>query len=208
MFDKDDLEAVQFVTAAANLRASNFSIPMESFFKVKEMAGKIVPAISSSNAIAASLQVGEAIKLLSGQKDNLRGMVYKRTDESVRMNSYGRTNDQPNPDCLVCSDDSKAIVLCIVKDFSAATLEDLKQTVLLDHLKLSPSSFVIEFESRIIYEYDQEMIDDADPDDKAEIEVNVKRLQRSLADHKLQHQAVLQVQGSKDGQDQVVIVSF
>ena len=54
-FDKDDINAVEFVTAAANIRANNFSIPMESFFKIKEMAGKIVPAISSSNALAGSL---------------------------------------------------------------------------------------------------------------------------------------------------------
>ena len=31
---------------------------------IKEMAGKIVPAISSSNALVASLQVLEAVKLL------------------------------------------------------------------------------------------------------------------------------------------------
>jgi ubiquitin-like 1-activating enzyme E1 B len=55
MFDKDDPTLVEFVTAAANIRASNFSIPMESLFKIKEMAGKIVPAISSSNALGASL---------------------------------------------------------------------------------------------------------------------------------------------------------
>lgn len=64
MFDKDDTDAVQFVTAATNIRAHNFSIPMESLFKIKEMAGRIVPAISSSNAMAASLQVIEAIKLI------------------------------------------------------------------------------------------------------------------------------------------------
>jgi ubiquitin-like 1-activating enzyme E1 B len=43
------------VSSAANLRAHNFSIPFETYFKIKEMAGKIVPAISSSNALAAAL---------------------------------------------------------------------------------------------------------------------------------------------------------
>ena len=38
----------------------------ETLFKVKEMAGKIVPAISSSNALVAALQVMEAVKLLAG----------------------------------------------------------------------------------------------------------------------------------------------
>jgi ubiquitin-like 1-activating enzyme E1 B len=55
MFTKDDELAVEFVTAAANIRAHNFAIGMESLFKIKEMAGKIVPAISSSNALVAAL---------------------------------------------------------------------------------------------------------------------------------------------------------
>lgn len=63
-FDKDDSDALEFVIAASNIRAHNFSIPLETAFKIKEMAGKIVPAISSSNALVASLQVHEAIKLL------------------------------------------------------------------------------------------------------------------------------------------------
>jgi ubiquitin-like 1-activating enzyme E1 B len=43
------------VSAATNIRATNFSIAMESMFKIKEMAGKIIPAISSSNALVAAL---------------------------------------------------------------------------------------------------------------------------------------------------------
>lgn len=60
--------SLQFVSAATNLRAATFSIAMESVFKIKEMAGRIVPAISSSNALAASVQVLEAIKLLTASK--------------------------------------------------------------------------------------------------------------------------------------------
>ena len=67
VFDKDDVFAMDFVSAATNIRAHNFSIPNESSFKIKEMAGKIVPAISSSNALVAALQVHEAIKLLAGE---------------------------------------------------------------------------------------------------------------------------------------------
>jgi len=55
MFDKDDQLGMDFVTAATNIRAHNFSIETETLFKIKEMAGKIVPAISSSNALAAAL---------------------------------------------------------------------------------------------------------------------------------------------------------
>ena len=40
VFDKDDEDALNFVTASANLRAHVFGILPESRFKVKEMAGK------------------------------------------------------------------------------------------------------------------------------------------------------------------------
>ena len=55
VFDKDDPLAMDFVTSATNIRAHNFQIETETLFKVKEMAGKIVPAISSSNALVAAL---------------------------------------------------------------------------------------------------------------------------------------------------------
>ena len=58
---------MDFVSAATNIRAHNFQIQTETLFKIKEMAGKIVPAISSSNALVASLQVTEAVKLLAGE---------------------------------------------------------------------------------------------------------------------------------------------
>ena len=68
------------MTAAANIRASNFSIQMASLFKIKEMAGKIVPAISSSNALGASLQVTECIKLLEKNYTATKAVVYQRVD--------------------------------------------------------------------------------------------------------------------------------
>ena len=46
-----------FVTAAANLRAATFSIPTGSYYDTKGIAGNIIPAISSTNAIVAGLQV-------------------------------------------------------------------------------------------------------------------------------------------------------
>lgn len=58
---------MDFVSAATNIRAHNFQIQTETLFKIKEMAGKIVPAISSSNALVAALQVTEAVKLLAGE---------------------------------------------------------------------------------------------------------------------------------------------
>ena len=181
---------------------------MESYFKVKEMAGKIVPAISSSNALAASLQVAEAIKLLEQKHAAFRGIVYQRTNESVRMNSYGRANDKPNPDCQVCADDSQTIVLCTVKDFSSFTLGDLKQKVLFGNevLALSDQTLMIELNSKIIYEFDKTMVEENDPDDEDEIALNKKRLLKTLSQLQLTEKSVMQVQATKTGGEECVII--
>jgi ubiquitin-like 1-activating enzyme E1 B len=107
-FTKDDDFAVDFVCAATNLRCFNFNIAMESKFKIKEMAGKIVPAISSSNGLVGALQVAEAVKILSKQDDQLRITTYKRMD-TVKLSSSRTINEAKRTDCGVCSDDSKQI---------------------------------------------------------------------------------------------------
>jgi hypothetical protein len=73
------------------------------------------------------------------------------------MNSYTRSNDKPNPDCQVCSDDSQTIILCNIKDFGEFTLKDLTEKVLLGSpcTDLDSSMLAIEFNSKIIYEYDK-----------------------------------------------------
>jgi ubiquitin-like 1-activating enzyme E1 B len=106
MFTKDDEIAVEFVTAAANIRAHNFAIKMESLFKIKEMAGKIVPAISSSNALVAALQTFEAIKILANRKEQIKGVSYVRMDKDKRLMPLTRINEPRNKDCQVCQDDS------------------------------------------------------------------------------------------------------
>lgn len=71
-FDKDDQLAVEFVTSAANIRASSFQIPMHSLFEAKGIAGNIVHAVATTNAIISGLIVIEAIKVLQGDFNNYR----------------------------------------------------------------------------------------------------------------------------------------
>lgn len=82
-FDKDDNDLLDFIIAASNLRAHNYSIPIESGFKIKEIAGNIVPAISSTNGLVAGLEVIEGMKCLSGKIDNLKAV-------SFSSKNYGR----------------------------------------------------------------------------------------------------------------------
>ena len=204
MFNKDDHLLVEFVTAATNIRANNFSIPMESLFKIKEMAGKIVPAISSSNALGASLQVLECIKLLQQKYQALKGIVYKRTDDKLRLNSFARANEPANPECQVCSDDSQSILLLELKQLDKFTLGDFKKDVLLgEHeVRMAGQSLIVEYNSNIVYEYDQEMVDANDEDDADEIKMNENRLKKCFTDLKIVHQSMILVQGAtKDSSD-------
>ena len=72
VFDKDDQLAVEFVTAAANIRALSFGIPPHSLFEAKGIAGNIVHAVATTNAIIAGLIVIEAIKVLQNDVNNYR----------------------------------------------------------------------------------------------------------------------------------------
>ena len=72
IFDKDDQLAVEFVTAASNLRSYCFNIPLQSLFNAKGIAGNIVHAIATTNAIISGLIVIEALKLLTDSLENCR----------------------------------------------------------------------------------------------------------------------------------------
>jgi ubiquitin-like 1-activating enzyme E1 B len=65
-FDKDDEDTLDFVAASANLRSIVFGIETKSRFDIKQMAGNIIPAIATTNAIVAGLCVLEAYKVLRG----------------------------------------------------------------------------------------------------------------------------------------------
>ena len=56
-FDKDDDDTLDFVAASANLRSNVFGIEPKSKFEIKQMAGNIIPAIATTNAMTARLCV-------------------------------------------------------------------------------------------------------------------------------------------------------
>lgn len=94
-FDKDYEPAVDFVYASANLRAANFGISHETQFKIKQIAGNIIAAISSTNAAVAAMQVLEAIKVLE-QSVELRNAFISNA-QSKLIHSYPALGEKPNP---------------------------------------------------------------------------------------------------------------
>lgn len=71
-FDKDDQDTLDFVAASANIRSHIFGIEAKSRFDIKQMAGNIIPAIATTNAIVAGLSVLESFKVLRGEYDKAR----------------------------------------------------------------------------------------------------------------------------------------
>ena len=53
-------------------RAFVYNIPQKTRFDIKSMAGNIIPAIATTNAVIAGGIVMEALKILNGQEDKCR----------------------------------------------------------------------------------------------------------------------------------------
>ncbi|KAF6236095.1 hypothetical protein HO173_005723 [Letharia columbiana] len=123
MFDKDDEDTLDFVAASANLRSIVFGIESKSKFDIKQMAGNIIPAIATTNAITASLCVMQAFKVMRGDLDKAKMVFLERSAARV-INSD--TLKPPNPNCNVCGVMSSTLIL----DPDRATLKDLVEDIL------------------------------------------------------------------------------
>ena len=122
-FDKDDVDTLDFVTASANLRSMVFDIDTKSKFDVKQMAGNIIPAIATTNAMTASLCVLEAFKVMRGDHHKAKTIFLTKGETRAFTSEPLRP---PNPDCGVCGVATSRLEV----DPARATLNDLVQDVL------------------------------------------------------------------------------
>jgi ubiquitin-like 1-activating enzyme E1 B len=83
VWDKDDKDAMDFVAACANIRSIIFTIPQKSRFDMKSMAGNIIPAIATTNAITSGFVVLHAFKVLEKQFEKCQS-VYVRAQPNAR----------------------------------------------------------------------------------------------------------------------------
>jgi ubiquitin-like 1-activating enzyme E1 B len=129
-FDKDDADALAFVVAASNLRAAAFGVEMQSPFAVKGIAGNIVHAIATTNAMVAGLIVLEAIKIVveKGMTKALTTFVRKTPAGNPgrrRPLLCSETLADPIPGCYVCSKG----MLPLAIDVETATLKMFIESV-------------------------------------------------------------------------------
>lgn len=143
VWDKDDALAVEFVTAASNLRSAAHGIPPLSAFEAKGVAGNVIHAVATTNAVVAGLVTAEAIKLLAGCAPACR--VTWLVQQPARL--LAPTDlPPPRPGCAVCG---TASLECEV-DTAGASLAFLVSTVLKRGLGLVAPS--ISTEGGFLYE--------------------------------------------------------
>lgn len=130
--------AMRFVTAASNLRSYVFQIdPIQSLYSAKGIAGNIIPAIATTNAIVAGLQVLQSFHILKAQfdtaanakKNDNKADGEEEKEEGGKLKQMCRytyclrdktrkgyllqptTLPDPNPNCFVCRNATISLAL-------------------------------------------------------------------------------------------------
>ncbi|KAL2759748.1 hypothetical protein ACRALDRAFT_1091375 [Sodiomyces alcalophilus JCM 7366] len=145
-FDKDDADTLDFVAAAANIRSIVFGIEPKSRFDIKEMAGNIIPAIATTNAIVAGLAVIQAFKVLRGDFQQTKELFLAPSNLN-RLIGYTRYSP-PNPECPVCSVYQTSVFV----DLSKATLKDLVEDFVRLQLGYGDKEFAVNNELGPLYD--------------------------------------------------------
>ncbi|KAF2018645.1 ubiquitin-activating enzyme E1 3 [Aaosphaeria arxii CBS 175.79] len=147
-FDKDDVDTLDFVAASANLRSHIFGIETRSKFDIKQMAGNIIPAIATTNAMTASLCVLQAFKVMRNELEKAKMVFLTRSTERVISSEPLRP---PNPECPVCSVAQSTLEV----DTSRATLKDLVEDLLRLQLGYG-EEFSVNSEAGILYDPEED----------------------------------------------------
>lgn len=145
-FSKDDAVSVDFVAAASNLRMYNYHIPLKSRWDIESIAGAIVPAIATTNAIVAGLQsfnLPFALQASAGRD------LWVRYPHPSGKGSIVQSSKPPGPnsECFICQNKMASISL---KDYTEWSLGELVEQVIKGSLGINNP--VVIKEENLIYD--------------------------------------------------------
>ncbi|UJR23767.1 hypothetical protein I4U23_026743 [Adineta vaga] len=169
VWDKNDDADLRFVTASANLRAYIFGINLTSKFDVKSMAGNIIPAVATTNAIVAGITVLQARKILSSLPrsstdhtlTSIKHLtnVFISTDRKTGAIIQSIPLEEPNSSCIQCSDLEQPVRVRI--NMSLFTLYSLYERLIRKHLKMNkPDVIIADGSGRILISADDDEEDE------------------------------------------------
>lgn len=155
-FDKDDDDTLNFVVAAANLRCFVFNIEVKSKFDIKQIAGNIIPAIATTNAIISGFSSLESLQYFTNKDFNESFRNSSTVFVSIKPNKYitGASLFEPNEKCASCSLSTRGVLYMTEAELTTMTLnqlvDDLKSTYDYEDISLMLGKF------KLIYDFDFE----------------------------------------------------
>jgi ubiquitin-like 1-activating enzyme E1 B len=201
-FEKDDDLSMRFVTATSNLRSHVFGIePLQSLYSAKGIAGNIIPAIATTNAICAGLQILQAFRILKAQlllqqkkEKNNNGVddeelqlkdtcCYINCIRNKTRNGLYLTAsklEDPNPNCFVCRNATIPLTLNV----NEWTLEDFLQKIVKGRLGFEAPT--IELDGDFIWE-------EGEGADATEFAPNLPKILSQLPCGGIQHGTILEL---------------
>ncbi|CAD2114251.1 ubiquitin-like 1-activating enzyme E1 B [Plasmodium vinckei petteri] len=217
IFDKDDDDCINFITSLSNLRMINFSIKQKSKFDIQSIAGNIIPAISSTNAIVAAFQAVQLVHVIehfellkekeTEQNENKKKEITLRDSKAKHIwiknvvngnKIFSRGNivnaenlEKPNPNCYVCQ---QPVINIYIKNFNDITLNSFVKEICMNELSfLNP---FLDNQDRNIFDYDTFLDNDDD---------YMKSLSSSLHEWDIKHDDILTLTDAQDTKNQIEI---
>lgn len=162
-FDKDDEDTLDFVVAAANIRSFIFHIEVKSKFDIKQIAGNIIPAIATTNAIISgfsSLSGTDFFKYNYAEtKSTDFSSIVKDSSTvfiSIRPNKYvtSATLVKPNERCASSSLLSRGLLRLSEEETNQLTLQWLVDSLIEKYGYEEDGISIILGKSKLIYDID------------------------------------------------------
>lgn len=155
-WDKDSKDEMEFVAAASIIRAFLFHVPGAenlTLFATKSLAGNIIPAIATTNAIIAGAMVLQARNILESRIDSIRTVFLHRQPAGFGRFLTTCRPEKPNPKCLVCSDGPTQEIRLYCSPMELKLIQ-LKDEILIKHLGMIAPDVQIEGTGSIIISSD------------------------------------------------------
>ncbi|KAF0772396.1 SUMO-activating enzyme subunit 2 [Aphis craccivora] len=184
VWDKDDDDFMNFVVASSNIRSAIFNIPLKSHFDIKSLAGNIIPAIATANAIIAGQIVIHALRILSGKYVRCQSVFLRELpNHKGQILVKDKYLQKPNPKCMVCSTDGE-IVLSI--DINKITVKQFEDLILKKKLNMVAPDVLVD--GRMIISSDED--DELDLYEKTLAEAGVNQGSRFSVDDYFQNYSI------------------